>query len=773
MSRHHAKLEWSGDVPYITDLGSSNGTLVNKNEIDPRVPRSLKEGDVISIGSFTLTARLSHVAKKMPVSADDARTVIHTRESLTSMIPSAVSLIVTTSQGTKEFSLTQDILTIGRDPANDIVISDSAVSRRHAKLQRMPGGYEITDMGSTNGLTFESARISEKSLNDGDVLWITESVSLTYRALAEALVTTAVPEKPEKLDMKGRSSLTIGRSQDNDVVLSHPTVSRRHARIFEHNGAHLIEDLGSSNGTFINGERVIQARQLNVGDIIHAGAMKLIYSPEVLEKVDESCNLRIDAIHLNQYVGSNVNLLQDISIGINPHEFVVVVGGSGSGKSTLLNAITGFNPASHGSVLINGDDLYSNFDAHRAQLGYVPQEDIIHKELTVYEALDYSARLRLPADTTPGDRNQRVNEVLETLDITERKDLPIKKLSGGQLKRVSIGVELLTKPGLFCLDEATSGLDPGIESQVMRLLRKLSDQGHTVILVTHATKNVMLCDQVIFLARGGYLAYYGPPDKALDYFGVKNFDEIYEKIEKGLTPSAWAERYRQSAQYHEYVEARLSEKSVAPSSTSRRMALPGSQFKKVSALNQFYILSRRNLNIMLRDRTSLILMLLLAPALSLLNFVTWKQGLLEPLGGDASKFILNLFMACMIGFMVGALSSMREIVKETDIYRRERMVILKIAPYVLSKLWIAVILAMYQAAVFLIAIKMAGGWPDTSQMMAVYFTLVLAILAAMLMGLLISAILHTPLFIVIKFVHTVYGIAITFPIINPTIHKTL
>ncbi|HEX75185.1 MAG TPA: FHA domain-containing protein [Dehalococcoidia bacterium] len=742
VSRHHAKLEWIQGVPQIIDLGSANGTLVNGNEIEPRVAFSLKDGDVIGIGDLTMTFRLSPPTKKAPVFAAEERTVVLTEEGLTFRFPTAPNLIVTTSRGTQEFPLTKDTLTIGRDPANDIVIENQVVSRHHAKLQLTSDGYEITDLGSTNGLTFKSARISEKLLSGGDVLWITESVSLAYKAPAAPAEVLETAAAPEKLDVKGQATVTIGRSQDNDVVLSHPAVSRKHARIVRHDPerTYVIEDLGSSNGTFVNGERVVRLKRLNPGDIIRVGPVKLVYTVEVLEKLDESQNLCVDAIHLNQFVSANVNLLQDISLGIDPNEFVAIVGGSGTGKSTLLKALNGFNPASEGSVLINGDDLYRNSDAHRAQFGYVPQEDIVHKELTVYEALDYSAQLRLPTDTTPADRHQRINEVLDTLGLAERKNLPVRKLSGGELKRVSIGVELLTKPGLFCLDEATSGLDPNIENQLMRILRNLSDQGHTVLLVTHATQNVMLCDQVAFLARGGYLAYYGPPDEALTYFEVEEFDAIYAKLETELTPKAWAERYRQSAQYQKYIKARLTEKLIAPSEAPRRPARLGPQSKYISSLAQLFILSHRNMSILLRDRMALILMLALAPIISTLYFVIWKPGLFEPAGGDAGVIISNLFMAAIVGCLLGALSSMREIVKEADIYRRERMVTLKIAPYVLSKLWIAALLAIYQSAVFLFFIRLSGDWPSASLMIPVYFTLTLAIFAGTLLGLLASAI---------------------------------
>ncbi|GAG04227.1 unnamed protein product, partial [marine sediment metagenome] len=271
------------------------------------------------------------------------------------------------------------------------------------------------------------------------------------------------------------------------------------------------------------------------------------------------------------------------------------------------------------------------------QLGYVPQQNTIHMELTPYEALDYSARLRLPADTTARERRQRVMSVLGTLGLLICKDRPIRKLSGGEQRRVSIGVELLAQPGLFFLDEATTGLDPAVERQMMHLLRDLTDQGHTVLLVTHATKNVLLCDLVVFLARDGYLAYYGPPREALTYFGVSDFDDIYDKLREERSPKAWAELYRQSEQYRKFVAARLPQDYRAPRSTPRSKAIAlqpsGAPSNRVSAMRQFAILSRRNLNTLLRDKVSLALMLLMAPLVGVLDFLFWRPGIFAANGG--------------------------------------------------------------------------------------------------------------------------------------------
>ncbi len=752
VSTRHARLSRSDNSISITDLGSSNGTQVNGREIDPKSAVALNPGDTVAIGSFTLT--LTTTSAKAPTGETEKKTEVGKspaakgEEPPSTGRPAAASaftfaniprLIVSTPEGKKEYPLGQQRITLGRDSHNDIVIDSPLASRRHAELVLKEDGYHIVDLGSTNGLLFNSQKVEDKLLGSGDSVWISDTISLTFKLTVPAEAPPSAA--PEKLAVKGHTTLTIGRHPGCDIVLDHPIVSRQHARLVwsEQEKTHYLEDLGSTNGTFVNNQSVSGRVKLNSGDIIRVGPLKLTYTPEAIEKVDQSRNVRVDVLKLNQVVAKNVNLLKDISLTINPSEFVAIVGGSGAGKSTLLKALTGFVPASDGAILINGDNLYGNFEAHRSQFGYVPQEDIIHKELSVYEALDYSARLRLPADTTPADRAKRITEVMETLDLTERKNLPIHKLSGGQLKRVSIGVELLTRPALFCLDEATSGLDPGIESQMMRLLRKLSDQGHTVLLVTHATKNVLLCDQVIFMARGGYLAFYGPPDEALEYFGVKDFDLIYEKLERELSPKEWAEKYLQSEPYQKYIVQRLPKAEAVPLQAVRTAAAPGSRIKHVSSLRQFAILSHRNLNILFRDKIALVLMLALAPIVGVLHFLLWKQGMLDPSGGAPTEVIINLYMIAMIGSLVGALSVMREIVKELDVYRRERMVVLKMAPYLGSKLWVGILLAVYQTAVFLIFIRVAGGWPTITEIAPVFFTVFLAVFSSMLLGLLASA----------------------------------
>jgi len=281
VSRHHARLTWAEGVYYITDLGSTNGTWLNGVELEAKMPRALKEGDTIRIGEFTLVLRLRPSAQEARPAPRKAERLVPefletTRvldiESQVLVSPTTPLLIITTPRGTKEFHLDRDVLSIGRSPENDLVIDEPIVSRRHAQLKRVAGGYEIVDMGSKHGLVVGGTRVPKKRLVDGDVLWIAQSVSLTYKAAAEAIAAPA----PQKLDLRGRAKLTIGRHPHNDITLDHPAISRTHAYLARRDGSYVIEDVGSTNGTFVNGQR-IRRQVLQNGDRIRVGHTDLVF----------------------------------------------------------------------------------------------------------------------------------------------------------------------------------------------------------------------------------------------------------------------------------------------------------------------------------------------------------------------------------------------------------------------------------------------------------------------------------------------------------------
>ncbi|HET8839832.1 MAG TPA: ATP-binding cassette domain-containing protein, partial [Ktedonobacteraceae bacterium] len=295
---------------------------------------------------------------------------------------------------------------------------------------------------------------------------------------------------------------------------------------------------------------------------------------------------------------------------------------SGAGKSTLMQTLSGLSTASGGSIYYNGQDYYQHLDAFKTQIGYVPQDEIIHRDLSVERVLYYTARLRLPKDFTPEQIEQRINEVLDDVEMQHRRKNLVKQLSGGQRKRVSIALELLAKPSVFFLDEPTSGLDPGLDRKMMILLRKLADKGHTIVLVTHATNNINVCDYFCFLAPGGRLAYYGPPEGAKTYFQQPDFAEIYSILDPGdggqTLSRERAEEFQQSAVYEQYIEEPLSRRPKANTQLLRETQKQGRGSRRGMSWRQFRLLVLRYLELLKNDRGNLAILFLQAPVIGLL-----------------------------------------------------------------------------------------------------------------------------------------------------------
>ncbi|WGV29055.1 ATP-binding cassette domain-containing protein [Halotia branconii] len=543
-----------------------------------------------------------------------------------------------------------------------------------------------------------------------------------------------------------KTPFSIGSDKYNDLVIHDHSVDKGHAKIAFKEGQYYLVDEGSINGTRVGGIRLeaYRLKALSDGNLIQLGLVIIeikISSPAPAKipvfhaKQHQTLSIermRLDAIGLHKSTRPvfGTTLLNDISLSFLPKEFVVIAGVSGGGKSTLMDALNGQRRAK-GKVLVDGCDLYKNFNAFKNKIGYVPQDDIVHLELTVGEALNYAAHLRLPS-VSSSYRQQRITEVLEQLQLTGRKNVSIERLSGGQRKRLSIAVELISNPSLFFLDEATSGLDPGTELQIMHLLRSLANAGSTVILITHATKNVAIADMVVFLAKGGRLAYVGPPKLAFNYFKVQDFDSIYARVERQLSPSQWEEGFKSYAFYRKFVGER---QKTIPQNTIKPVPI------KPEFRQQWWVLCRRNLTVLLKNRISLALMLLGAPILGSLNFALWTSDLFNTKTGNASQAITMLFVTVIMAVMSGSLATMSEIAKETAIYRRERSAGLGVVPYVASKFQLAFLLALYQSAVLLAcmvaAVKLTV---DNSTLAAMYFSLFLASFGSMILGLLVSAV---------------------------------
>ena len=779
ISRKHARISPVGDGYQIEDLGSSNGTFVNEERLQK--PRRLVDGDVIALGPDVEIKVASPVVQKgdatafipspnakrqatgdatafmsSPVGAD--KTMAFTELPPAPVVPPRL-IINESGKEPKLFTLTTDRLRIGRQADNDIVLDNRFISRRHADLEKRGSDYYIIPAANiSNPLLLDGKPVMEPTpLHHGAKIRFGgfnpgEMVTLDYLSPESEL------SGQQKIQFTDNKLMTIGRDPTNAIALPAPGVSRFHAEVEKVGQRYRVRDLRSSNGTFINGQALVGEAWVHTGDTIQIGPYRFVVADHEFAQSDQSDGVSIDIIGLNKWVSKSLNILQDISLAFKPKEFIVVVGQSGGGKSTLVDAISGYRPATHGRIVVNKTiDVYKEFDAIRSTIGYVPQKDIIHMELSVFQALDYAAQLRMPADTTLAERLKRVDEVMDDLDLKHRRDIQISRLSGGQQKRVSIGVELLTKPGLFFLDEPTSGLDPGMETELMRLMRRLADQGRTIVMITHATKNVMLADKVVFLARGGFLGWFGPPEEALAYFdkyrterdrraSPMEFDHIYTLLDQDElgTATEWADRFRKDSAYKKYVSEPLSGESKTAKPENAPVASKAlSKRNQVSALRQFMILSARNVKILTRDWFSLVLLLATAPLMASLDFMLaagvgpdsfgWKDG-------NFNDVIVSLIVLSNTTMLVGGLAFMRELVKEREIYKRERMVNLKLSSYIMSKIWVALVLAIYQTICYTVirytAFDMPGG---TEELLFFFITGYLLIFGGMVLGLFASA----------------------------------
>lgn len=699
------------------------------------------------------------------------------------------------ANGQTPFKIDKESVWLGRDAACDVRAEASAamVSRRHAEIRRESGGFVVYDNNSFNGTLINEQRISvptplyhedlirlgaggpvlrfaapslaapnganlagQRSLpavHLADILPPEENVGAkTMVFKADGLTAnaaknqTAQPQLVLSLSFGDKKELTIGRGAASDIRLDGLQISNRHARLLRTNSGIVIEDSGSTNGVFINGEPVSR-RVISTSDAVQIGAFII--------KIDEAGNAlvfdtrsktRLDAIGLTREVknpsgGGVIRLLDDVSLSIEPNEFVGFLGASGAGKSTLMNALSGAEPASAGSVLINNLDLYGNLDALKQSVGYVPQNDVAHSDLSVYKTLFYVAKLRLSGDVSVAEIDRIIDEVLDVVGLAEKRNAVIKQLSGGQRKRVGVGVELITKPAVIFLDEPTSGLDPSGEEKMMRLFRQIAESGRTVILTTHAMKNVRLFDKIVVL-MSGKLVFYGAPDEALNHFQAANFKELYDRLEEPIEQKTgekaaeqWKRKFAETAQYRKNISEPLKEISAARARSAhqkKRLGISG-------AFRQFFTLSHRYTQVLSKDKVNLLMLLAQAPIIAVLTF--FVMGANQP--RDFVYFVLSL-VAVWFGTSIAA----REIIREKPIYRRERMVNLGILPYLASKIFVLGVIAAAQCFLLFAPLKffdLIGTMQVPGEVFGVpqLWTMILTAGVGVVLGLLISAVVKT------------------------------
>ncbi|MDQ2745746.1 MAG: FHA domain-containing protein [Acidobacteriota bacterium] len=807
VSRRHAEIRWQNGSWVLHDLNSSYGTFLNNQKIT--APQTIQIGSRLQFGANGPVLNVVELE-----TADSAAPPI--RQSQTPTAPSNSALVspsdarlefADTARFPQPFVISKDSVWLGRDPRGDIVFDANAVmvSRRHAEIRRINGNFVIHDNGSFNGTLVNERRISTPTplyhndqielglggpmvrfnapalfapkgasiagqrgiavdqmanvpaapLENGSKTMVVNLGSLSQTMGKEK--SSVQPSLLMSLTFGNKNDLTIGREEKSDIRIDGLQISNRHARLTRTNAGIYLEDLNSTNGVYVNGARVSR-RLITADDAVQIGSFQIrIDNAGNVGVFDTRSKTRIDSVNITKEVknragGGKIRLLDDVSLSIQPNEFVGLLGPSGAGKSTLMDALNGMRPASGGSVLINNLDLYQHLDSLKQSIGYVPQDDIIHRELTVDRTLFYVAKLRLSSDVSRAEINQIIEEVLDVTGLTERRDVPISQLSGGQRKRVSIAVELITKPSVIFLDEPTSGLDPATEEKIMRLFRQIAESGRTVILTTHAMENVRLFDKIVVLIRGK-LAFYGKPEEALTHLGAGSFKELYDRLEEPIeqrvrqTANAnrqqiteqvaeeWKRKFTQTPQYRSNVYEPLKDLGKAQSAgvqTKKRLGVFGS-------IRQFFTLSRRYREVLFRDKLNLLILFAQAPIIAVMIY--FVMGANQP--RDFAYFVLSL-VSVWFGISVSA----REIIRERAVYKRERMVNLGLLPYIFSKLFVLGIIVGAQCLLLFVPLKLldlVGLMPLPGELAGVpqFCVMLLTAGVGIALGLLISALVKT------------------------------
>lgn len=652
--------------------------------------------------------------------------------------------------------------TLGRDPQGDVVVDDARVSWRHATISWGGRSWVIDDHGSTNGTFVQGQRIHQMEIGPGTSVYLgnaTDGPRLNLSGAAAAVATPQAQPQQQPYAAQGagpgwaqqapaqtpeqqryqapaaaanippqqgsgagagapsvygdRSPTTfhqfslgrvmrIGRALENELVVSDLQVSRHHAEFHATpDGRFEIRDLGSHNGTYVNGQPITKGGSALLGpnDIVGVGHSTFRLVGDRLEEFVDTGEVSFSARHLTVTVDGGKQILKDVSFGVPEKSLIAVIGPSGSGKSTLLKALTGYRPANQGDVLYDNRNLYKQFAELRQRIGLVPQDDILHKELTVKKALKYAAKLRFPADTTGAEREARIDEVLRELKLDIHKEKKITSLSGGQRKRVSVALELLTKPSLIFLDEPTSGLDPGMDRDVMQLLRGLADDGRTVLVVTHSVAELAICDKLLVMAPGGSVAYFGPPEEALNFFGYDTWADVFSAFEN-YRDYDWAGRWKGSQHYQMYA---ADIDAIAPQSVQMPPMQAMKPPKPQGWMSQFVTLVRRYVAVIASDKGFLALMVILPGVLgavsllidsgnSLLPNPARANGSIIPNGTATTVLLILAVGACF----AGAANSVRELIKERVIYERERATGLSRSAYLMSKVFVLGVITALQ-----------------------------------------------------------------------------
>ena len=640
-------------------------------------------------------------------------------------------------------------VTVGRTPDNDIVVNHPLVSRRHLTLQWRQTGWMLADAGSTNGFFLDGRRLHEipvtaplrVMLGDAVAGPVVDVVLDGPVAPSGGFLTPSLRDAPHLQSLQHNiggggpvaappvaGAASIGRTHDNDIVVNDVLASRHHARLLATGQGLILEDLGSVNGTYVNGQR-ITSQPVGEGAVVTIGNTDLVVSGGRLlpgRAHADSGGVHVGGVGL---VIDGKQLLTDVEFSAAPGTLTAIIGPSGAGKSTVSKIIAGLNDPTTGVVTFEGRGVHAEYEALRTRIGMVPQDDVLHRQLTLRQALRYAAELRLPPDLSRDDQDRVIAGVLGELQLLEHLDTRVDKLSGGQRKRASVAMELLTGPSLLVLDEPTSGLDPALDRQVMATLRRLADAGRVVIVVTHSLTYLSMCDQVLLLAPGGRTAYFGRPDAVGAAMGTADWAEIFAFVAD--RPDLAHQRY---LALHRRPPA---PPPVWPAGPPNRS--PRSGFGR-----QAGTIARRQVRLILADTGYLVFLAVLPIVLGLLSLVIPGSAGFSRNSADSAGETVQILVVMVIGasFMGIALTA-RDLVGERAIYERERAVGLRPASYLFAKIAVFFVVATVQAAVMLAITYLGRGIPSAGVVMPGWLELfiTIAVLACVstLIGLAISS----------------------------------
>ena len=572
-----------------------------------------------------------------------------------------------------------------------------------APQQRYPSGPQST-RGAYPPSTAQPVRsgaMSQPALESATQMGPTAAPRSSEGNLATSMLKILRPGSPPKAPP---GSTKIGRATDNDIVIPDVLASRHHATLVPGPGGTEIRDERSINGTFVNGTRV-ESKMLSDGDVVTIGNVDLVFRGGTLARRTETeADTRTGGLEVHGVtwtIEGNKTLLDNISIAARPGTLTAIIGPSGAGKSTLARLVAGYTHPTTGTVSFEGHNVHAEYASLRSRIGMVPQDDVVHGQLTVRQALMYAAELRLPPDTTKADREQVVMQVLEELEMTRHLDTRVDKLSGGQRKRASVALELLTGPSLLILDEPTSGLDPALDRQVMTMLRQLADAGRVVLVVTHSLTYLDVCDQVLLLAPGGKTAFYGPPNQIGPSMGTTNWADIFSGV--AGDPNAAAQRY-------------LAQHGPPPPPPPTEAPSDLGKPTRTSVRKQFSTISRRQMRLIISDRGYFIFLAFLPFIMGALSLsVPGNVGFGVPVpaiqGGEAPNEPGQILVLLNVGaIFMGTALTIRALIGERAIFLREQAVGLSTTAYMFAKVFVFAGFALLQSGV-VVAINIFGkGW---------------------------------------------------------------